>query len=195
MPAILLAAAWQAQAVQWTLLQTGPPVWAYTLTFAPEDNYSVFQGNTTITMSGLTGVTAAGAPSATDFPDPYPQLTWTPTITNGGTTVIWTKVGGGTGNFDLTLHIYGFNITAAGAPNGQVSFATSGMSRDSGNPLPGGGFNLDISGTVAGPAAPAGTASAPALSPLALLLTSLALGLAGAGQVRARFLERLRNGA
>jgi hypothetical protein len=194
-PAFLLATAWQAHAVQWTLSQAGPPTWTYTLTFAPEDNYSIYQSNTTITMTGLSGVTAAGGPTSTDFPSLQAlQLAWTPQVTNGGTTVIWTHVGSGTGNFSTTLHVFGFSITAASALNGSVSYATSGMSRDVGDPLPGGGSDLDISGTVSGPSATAAAVSARALSPFALVLTSVGLALAGGYQARSRLAERLRNG-
>ena len=194
LPAILLAAGWQAHAVQWTLSQAGPPVWTYTLTFAPEDNNSIGGGNTTITMTGLFGVTAAGAPTSTDFPNAQAShLAWTPQVLNGGTTVVWTTTNG-TGNYGSTQQVFGFSITAAGAANGSVSYATSGMSRDVSNPLPGGGFNLDISGAIAGPAATGSgsTASAPALSPLAMILTSLGLALAGGYQLRRRFLEQLQ---
>ena len=196
-PALLLATGWQAHAVQWTLSQAGPSTWTYTLTFAPEDNYSIYQANTTITMTGLTGVTAAAGPTSTDFPSGLQslELAWTAQVTNGGTTVAWTHVGSGTGNFPTTQHVFGFSITAAGALNGTVSYATSGMSRDVGNPLPGGGYNLDISGTVGGPSSTGSPASAPALSPMALLLTSLGLALAGGYQVRSRLADRLRNDA
>jgi hypothetical protein len=145
-------------------------------------------------MTGLSGVTAAGGPTSTDFPALQAiQLAWTPQVTNGGTTVVWTHVGAGTGNFPTTLHVFGFSITAAGALNGSVSYATSGMSRDVGNPLPGGGSNLDISGMVAGPASTATVASAPALSPIALLLTAVGLALAGGYQARTRLADRLWN--
>lgn len=196
-PAILLLAGWQAQAVQWTLSQAGPTTWTYTLTFAPFDNYSIFQGNTTITMSGLTGVTAAAGPTSTDFPsNQATQLAWTAQVLNGGTTVVWTHVGSGTGNFGSTLHVFGFSITAAGANNGNVSFATSGMSRDEGNPLPGGGFSLDISGSIAGPSStPSAPVSAPAASPLALALGAIGLAVAGGYQARTQWLDRLRNRA
>lgn len=130
-PALLLVSAWPAQAVHWTLASAGPPTWTYTLTFDPEDNYSIFQTNTTITMSGLYAVTAAGAPTSTDFPSNGPlQLLWTPTVSNGGTTVVWTHVGPGTGNFNTTLHVFGFTVTAPSAVTGNVAFATSGMSLD-----------------------------------------------------------------
>jgi hypothetical protein len=212
-PALLLASAWPAQAVQWTLASAVGHTWTYTLTFDPLDNYSIYQANTTITMSGLYGVTNAGAPTSTDFPSNGAlQLLWTPQVLNGGTSVVWTHVGSGTGNFSQTLHVFGFTITAPSAVSGNVSFATSGMSLDAGSqssvtstratgnarrnvsvagiPL---GSNLDISGTVLGPAlAGSGSfASAPAMSPFALLVTALGLALAGGYQARARLMGRL----
>jgi hypothetical protein len=193
-PTVLLASAWQAQAVHWTLSQAGPPTWTYTLQFDPEDNYSIYQSSTTITMSGLYGVTAAGAPTSTDFPNPAINtlnLAWTPQVLNNGTTVVWTHVGGGTGNFPTTQHVFGFSITAAGAQNGTVSYATSGMSRDAGSIPEGGtppaGASLDISGTIAGPSATGGTVTTvPAASPLTITLTCVALALAGGYQLRNR---------
>jgi hypothetical protein len=152
--AIALGFIESAEAVSFTNTQAGPNTWAYTLTFAPEDNYSVFQASTTITLNGLTGVTAAAGPTSTDFPDPTlnaANLAWTPQVKNGGTTVVWTNAGGGTGNYNTTLHVFGFSITAT-APNGTAALVTSGFSRDTGNPLPGGGFNLDITGNAVGPA-------------------------------------------
>jgi hypothetical protein len=170
-PAVLLASAWQAHAVSWTLTQAGPFTWTYTLTFDPLDNYSIFQGSTTITMNGLTGVTSAGAPTLTDFTGSLDtlNLAWTPQVLNGGTTVVWTHVGGGTGNFGTAKHVFGFSITAPTASNGSVSFVTSGMSRDVGNPLPGGGFNVDISGSVQGPRAALPATPAPSTLTLALV--------------------------
>jgi hypothetical protein len=143
-----------AEAVSFTNTQAGPNTWVYTLTFAPEDNYSITQASTTITLNGLTGVTAATGPTSTDFPDPTlsaMNLAWTVQVKNGGTTVVWTHAGGGTGNFDTTLHVFGFSITA-NAPTGTAAMVTSGFSRDTPNPLPGGGLNLDITGNAVGPA-------------------------------------------
>ena len=200
------------------MASAGPPTWTYTLTFDPEDNYSIFQANTTITMSGLYGVTTAGAPTSTDFPSGGDlQLQWTPQVLNGGTTVVWTHVGPGTGNWNQTLHVFGFTITAPSAATGTVSFATSGMSLDSGsqssvtvsrgtgnaqrnvsvNGVPTSNFNRDISGTIPGPASAGGSRvlGAPALSPFALVLTALGLALAGGYQARARLMGRLGIGS
>ncbi len=143
-----------ASAVSFTNTQAGPNTWVYTLTFAPEDNYSVTQPSSTITLSGLAGVTSATGPTSTDFPNGNPaaiNLMWTPQVVNGGTTVVWTHAGGGTGNFNSVQHVYGFSVTAE-APNGTASLATSGFSRDANYPLPGGGFGLDIICNTVGPA-------------------------------------------
>src|SRR5579871_6381069 len=151
--ALLVAGcAGQARAVSFTCVQAGPTTWIYNLTFDPEDNYSIFQGTTTITLSGLSGVTQAFAPTSTDFTGSAAMvnLAWSPSVLNGGTTVVWSHTGGGTGNFGVPKHVNGFSITS-GAPAGVVSISTSGVSRDMDNPLPGGTFNVDISGTVIGP--------------------------------------------
>src|ERR1700747_463903 len=52
----LIGCAERADAVTCTLAAAGPPTWTYNITFAPLDNYSVSQANTTITITGLTGV-------------------------------------------------------------------------------------------------------------------------------------------
>jgi len=136
--ALLLGCTWQAQAVQSTISQVGPPTWIYDITFAPLDNYSIIQANTTITITSLTGVTAAAGPTSTDFPTQAlneTNLAWTAQVLNGGTTVVWTHVGPGTGNFSTPQHIFGFSTTAPGATNCTVAFSTSGFSRDISNPL------------------------------------------------------------
>lgn len=136
--------------------QISSTAWTYTLTFAPLDNYSIFQANTTITLDGLFGVTGAAGPTSTDFPNPFIDginLDWTAAVLNGGTEVQWTHVGPGTGNFNTEQNVFGFQVSASGAMDGLVSLATSGFSRDDDNPLPDGKFNLDISGTLDGPVA------------------------------------------
>lgn len=157
--------------------QTGPATWVYDLTFDPLDNYSIFQPVTTITFTGLFGVTSASGPVSTDFDEPLntTNLDWSVQVLNGGTTVVWSHVGSGTGNFGNPKHIYGFTIHAPGAVNGVVNYETSGISRDTGNPLPGGGFDLDISGSIAGPVA---NANIP--EPGTLPLIALGLGCAAA---------------
>jgi hypothetical protein len=151
----LLVLAPSARALTFTVVQTGPNTWVYNLTYDPLDNYSIFQPVTTITFSGLAGVTSATGPTTTDFPTGLDtlNLAWTSQILNGGTTVVWSHTGGGTGNFNVPLHVNGFSITAPGAINGTIAFSTSGFSRDTSNPLPGNLFNLDISGSLAGPTA------------------------------------------
>jgi len=188
----LLASAWQAQAVQWTLTSAGPPTWTYTLTFDPLDNCGLFVPGT-ITMTGLTGVTAAGAPTSTDFPPGGVADTnnrnWVPQVLNGGTKVVWTNTSCATGNFGSVQHVFGFTITAAGTPSGNVSFATTGMAKDTGV-----SNSVDISGSVGGPAsgttAP-GPVGAPAASPLSLAILSLGLAVAGTWQVKRRMQDKL----
>ena len=172
--ALVLSAA-SASAVHFTGSQTGPTTWTYNLTIDGLDNYSICQTNTTITINGLSGVTAAGPPTSSDVPSTPSfvalQLAWTAQVLNGGTTVVWTHVGPGSGNFGSAFHINGFTITSAGT-NGTGAFATSGFARDGTCPT----TVLDISGTVAGPA-PASTA-VPALTPAALALLGVALAVA-----------------
>jgi hypothetical protein len=194
-PVAILASAWPAHAVHFTNSQVGPPTWKYDITFDPEDNYNIFQSPTTITMTGLSGVTAAAGPVSTDFSGILNtiNLAWTAQVLNGGTTVVWTNAGGGTGNFGIPKHIFGFSITATGA-NGTVNFATSGFSRDIGNALPGGGFNLDISGTIAGPSAGGGgPTGVPATSSVSFALIILGLGGVVAYQTRMQMQEWFQN--
>ena len=172
---VVLAVLWSSSAfaVHFTGSQTGPTTWTYNLTIDPLDNDSVCQANTTITITGLSGVTAATPPTSTDIPSaglaPL-QLLWTPQVLSGGTTVVWTHPSGaGTGNFGSAFHINGFTITATAQP-GIAPFATSGFARDGTCPT----LVTDISGTVAAPTLTA-AAAAPAMSPKMLAL--LALGL------------------
>ena len=187
-PTVLLAFAWQAPAVQWTLTSAGPPTWTYTLTFDPLDNCNLFVSPSTITMSGLTGVTAAGAPTSSDFTGALDtnNRNWTPQVLNGGTKVVWTNPTCGSGNFGVAKHVFGFTVTAATALNGTVSFATVGMAKDTGI-----ANSVDISGSVAGPSATGTTTSVPAASPLTLTLLTLALAAAGAWQVKRRIYDTM----
>jgi len=150
-----------------TATQTGPTQWTYTLTFAPLVNYSVFPvatyptNLTTITLTGLFGVTSAAGPTSTDFPSSggagdlnVINLNWTAAVLNGGTEVVFTHVGPGTGNFGDFRHAFGFTINASGAVNGTAPLATSGFTRDTSNVLPDGTFNLDITDTTDGPTQP-----------------------------------------
>lgn len=156
--------------------QTSPDEWTYTLDYAPLVNYSIFTSDTTITLTGLYGVTGAGGPTSTSYSNPYGNtvnLDWTPAVLNGGTEVVWTHVGPGTGNYYVDMYVYGFTIDASGAVNGTVSLATNGFSRDS-LPLPDGTYNLDITGTTNGPVSPT-----PEPSVLLLLLGTFLAGTVG----------------
>jgi hypothetical protein len=172
---VILLVPLSARAVMITGQQTAANEWTYNLTFAPLDNYSIFQPTTTITLTSLFGVVGAAGPTATDFP-PFQDVTnrnWTAEVLSGGTEVRWTHVGPGTGNFTTEKHIFGFRVFANGATDGLVSLATSGFSRDTTNPLPDGTFNLDIKGLVAGPVGPGSAVPEPGT------LALVALGLAG----------------
>jgi hypothetical protein len=52
----VLMTATATEAVSFSLSSVGGGVWTYTLTYDPLDNYSRFQPSTTITLSGLSGV-------------------------------------------------------------------------------------------------------------------------------------------
>ena len=132
--------------------EISPTEWEYNLVFAPEDNFSITQPDTTITLTGLYGVTSAAGPTSTTFPSSYINginLDWSAQVLDGGTEVVWTHVGPGTGNFSVQEEDEGFEVFATGAVNGTVSFATSGLSTDEPDPV-----NRDSSGSVAGPVAP-----------------------------------------
>ncbi len=131
----LLTVAGTASAVQFTGAMTAPGEWTYTLTYDPEDNYSVCQASTTITLSGLAGVTQATAPTSTDIPNSAlsaDNLEWNPQVSADGTGVTWTNQGSGTGNFNQPLHVYGFKVIAANASDGPALASTSGFGLDSG---------------------------------------------------------------
>jgi hypothetical protein len=191
---LFFAAASPCFGVHWISSQTGPSTWTYTLQIDPQDNFNISQSSTTITMTGLSGVTSATGPTSSDFPNPLGTqlLNWTPQVLNGGTTVVWTITGGGTGNFATTQHIFGFSITASGTANGTASFATSGFQVDSGGP------HRDISGSVAGPTAagstpPPSPAGAPAASTVSLLITLAGLTVIAAYQGRKRLRDQIRD--
>ena len=163
-----------SQAVEFTGSQTASGTWTYNLTYNPLDNYSVFpeatqsSNLTTITLTGLFGVTGASGPSSTTF-EPWLNtlnLNWSAEVLNGGTAVRWTHVGPGTGNFDVNQYVYGFRVFATGAANGWASVATDGFSTDTNN----GGFDRDITGRVLGP-----VAAVPEPETWALLMAGLGL--------------------
>jgi len=152
--AVLAACVPAASAVTFTGSQTAPGEWTYTLTFESIDNYSIFQPQTRIILSGLSGVTSATAPTSTEFPDGLNaiNLAWTPVVLNGGTVVQWTHQGSGTGNIGGNTRVFGFKVFAAGATSGPVAVVTDGVSRDTGNLL-NGKHELDIHSTTVGPRA------------------------------------------
>jgi hypothetical protein len=150
--ASLLWAAAPAQAVQFTLSTQAADTWTYTLTYDPMDNYAVhgLTETATIRLTGLSGVTSASGPTSTDFDDSWLSnlnMAWTPTVLNGGTEVLWSHIGPGTGNFSEAKHVYGFTVTAPGAVNGTVGVATTMFTTD----VTSGYLPRDISASVAGP--------------------------------------------
>jgi len=172
-----------SEAVSFTLSSVVGDNWIYTLTYEPLDNYSIFQPSTTITVTGVSGVTSALGPTSTDFDPPGGfldtlNLDWTPAVLSGGTAVSWTHIGSGTGNFGEPKHVFGFTIIAPGAQTGVAAVATDGFERDLSNPLPNGSFDLDISTEVRGP-----TVSAVPEPAIGLLIGS---GLLYAFQLRRR---------
>jgi len=139
--------------------QTGPNEWTYTLTYDPQDNYAVCPapGNVaTITLSGLLGVVSATQPTSMTPGLPEGNLDWIPQISGGGSTVTWTHVGGGTGNFGVPMQVFGFKIiTATSVPKGSVTAASTGFSIDISTRLPcilQPGEDRNFSATTAGPA-------------------------------------------
>ena len=136
-----------AIAAQFSGSQTDSVTWTYTLTFDPQDNYAC-QDPTTITVSGLTGVTAAGLPTSTDFPAGMlndENLKWTAQVLEEGSKVVWTAGGSGTGNMPDAYNVFGFTITA-NAFSGDAPFVTDGYATDAPQCV-----DRDASGNVAGP--------------------------------------------
>jgi hypothetical protein len=178
-PAILSVMTFQAHAATFSLVSAGPPTWTYELTFAPLDNCNLFTNPTTITLTGLTGVTAAGQPTSTDFPGSGPgslaanNLNWVPTFTN--TSVTWANPTCGSGNFNVEKHVYGFTVTATGGPG---TYVTNGFAKDTHSPN-----SVDVTSPTTPPPAPA---AVPVMSPMAFVMTMIGLGCAGAWESRRR---------
>lgn len=150
--ASLLWAAAPSHAVQFTLSSQAADTWIYTLTYDPMDNYAVNGApeTATIRLTGLSGVISAAKPTSTDYDDAWlsqVNQNWTPTVLNGGTEVVWTHIGSGTGNFPDAKHVYGFSVTAPGAASGSVQLATTGFTSD----VTQGYLPRDINTSVAGP--------------------------------------------
>ncbi len=185
-PAFLFVLAWQAQAVTFTLVSAGPPTWTYNLTFAPLDNCDIDTSPTTITMTGLSGVTGAAGPTSSDFAGALDtsNRNWTPAFTS--TSVTWTNPTCGSGNFPVPKTVYGFTITAPSVSSGLASFATHGFQVD------GHGAVVDASGSIAGPSTTT-SGAVPVMSPVAFLITMIGLGCAGAYEARRRFQDWFRN--
>lgn len=164
-----------SQAVEFKLSGATADTWTYTLTYNPLDNYAIpgLATEATIRLTGLAGVVSATGPVATDFVPDAPHLdginlNWTAQVLNGGTEVVWTHVGPGTGNFDVDKHVFGFSVFAPGATSGAASLQTTGFSTD----VTYGSLPRDIQGQVMGP-----TAAVPEPESWALAL----IGVATAG--------------
>ncbi len=173
---VLLAA--PAHAVQFALSGVAGGVFSYTLTYDPLDNYAIpgWEDRATIRLSGLTGVVSAAGPTSTSYDDEFGNainLNWTAEVLAGGTEVVFTHMGPGTGNYDVPMHVYGFSITAPGQGAGAVAFETSGFRTDTTNGL----FDRDVMGSAVGPV--------PEPSTWALLLGGLVVA-AGATKLRRR---------
>jgi hypothetical protein len=159
--AFLVFVAAPAHAASFVGTQTGPNEWTYTLTYHPQDNYGIASCGSpvaTIRLTGLRGVVEATAPTSTDFVPTGPgsldqtNLAWTPQVSEDGTSVTWTHLGPGTGNFGVDKHVFGFKVlTATSLANDKVNVASDGFSLDtSGSPSC---ADRDFIATTDGPAA------------------------------------------
>lgn len=147
---VLLAA--PAHAVQFALSGVSGDVFSYTLTYDPLDNYAIpgWEDRATIRLSGLTGVVSAAGPTSTSYDNEFGNsvnLNWTAEVLAGGSEVVFTHIGPGTGNYDVPMYVYGFSISAPGQGVGVVAFETSGFRTDTTNGL----IDRDIAGRVGGP--------------------------------------------
>lgn len=145
-----------AHAVQFTLSSSTADTWTYTLTYNPLDNYAIpgVATEATVRLTGLSGVVSATGPTSTDYAPAIPvldaiNLAWTAQVLSGGTEVLWTHVGPGTGNFGEDKHVFGFSVHAPGALSGAATFQTTGFSTDTTSGL----LPRDVRGTVMGPTA------------------------------------------
>jgi len=179
-----------ANAVDFVLSSHVGDAWTYTLVYDPFDNLSFNETgfHATVTLTGLSGVTAVSGPTSTDFPAAEIndiQLAWTGEILDGGSTVVFTnpRERSGTGNYSTEKHAYGFTLIAPGAVEGEVALATNGFYYGL---YPNDGINhaidpvndRDIAKVVAGPVA----ASVPEPATWAMMI----LGLGAAGGVMRR---------
>ena len=156
-----LLLAGHSHAVEFTLSGVTGDTWTYSLTYNAFDNYAIggAPNTATLSLSGLQGVTAASGPTSTDFGPTggfldLINLNWTAEVLGGGTEVVWTHIGSGTGNFGIDKHVFGFSVTAPGGIAGMASFVTTGFSTNfpSRFPIP---EDRDISIQVEGPIATA----------------------------------------
>ena len=150
--ALVMAGTPAAHAVSLSLDSQSGDTWTYTLTYDPLDNYAIpGQANeATVRLTGLAGVVSATGPTSTSYDNAYGNainLAWTPEVLTGGTEVVWTHVGPGTGNYDIPLYVFGFSITAPGQSSGLIRYETSGFSTDVDRGL----IDRDVLGTVVGP--------------------------------------------
>jgi len=123
-----------AHAVDFVLDSHLGDAWTYSLVYDPYDNMGFNESgvHATITLTGLSGVTAVSGPTSTDFPfadTNDKQLAWTGEILDSGATVVFTMAldRSGTGNYGSEKHVYGFTLIAPGAADGQAMLATNGF--------------------------------------------------------------------